>query len=563
MRTNTARVLCLCLLMMMGMWGGAMGQNGTLVGSPSFATTHTGFGQELVVNGTTQLVNIPGPNGFDVPAGGDYTFECWIKTTSSTGVQVILGRNPGIYMACTGGKLSFAPFNNSVSYNSTASINDGNWHHVAMTMVGGSTARLFFDGSLVLSESGTLSPPSWGVGCIGAYSMGGNNFAGSIDEVRLSSTARYTSAFTAPTVPFTSDANTVGLYHLDGDAISSGSAPAAFVAAANNAAWVVSPYNWNRTGAGGDITVDAGAYRRILFTSSAHVLLNFTTTQNGSYPPYIEVRFDGGTWTRYAVTTNTLVTPPGATVRERLMEIVLVAPNIGADQWNGNPPASALWFTSAWFDLGAAVTAPARRSLNVLVYGNSITIGHNALNYSATYNNDDDASLGYGLLLGDRLNAEVGVVGFSGLGITTNLAGNNVPPLTSSWNYQYAGVSRVLSPAPDMCCIDLSQNDGGSTSAALIAGMVAVAQGVTAAAPNCKFVFPDAVEGGVLGSIQTAAQQVGATFVGSTRGVLNYTTDSYDANHPTAAATLARLLPLIAAGATTALTANGTKRRLQ
>ena len=41
---------------------------------------------------------------------------------------------------------------------------------------------------------------------------------GTIDEVRLSSVARYgAAAFTPPTGPCTKDASTVGLWHLDGD----------------------------------------------------------------------------------------------------------------------------------------------------------------------------------------------------------------------------------------------------------------------------------------------------------------------------------------------------------
>ena len=37
-----------------------------------------------------------------------------------------------------------------------------------------------------------------------------------VDELRLSTTARYTANFTAPTAPFQNDANTVLLLHMDG-----------------------------------------------------------------------------------------------------------------------------------------------------------------------------------------------------------------------------------------------------------------------------------------------------------------------------------------------------------
>jgi hypothetical protein len=39
---------------------------------------------------------------------------------------------------------------------------------------------------------------------------------GSLDELRLSDSARYTGNFTPDAAPFTTDANTLGLYHFDG-----------------------------------------------------------------------------------------------------------------------------------------------------------------------------------------------------------------------------------------------------------------------------------------------------------------------------------------------------------
>ncbi len=41
------------------------------------------------------------------------------------------------------------------------------------------------------------------------------SYSGWIDEIRLSNTLRYTAPFTPPGAPFTPDANTVALHHLD------------------------------------------------------------------------------------------------------------------------------------------------------------------------------------------------------------------------------------------------------------------------------------------------------------------------------------------------------------
>jgi len=41
------------------------------------------------------------------------------------------------------------------------------------------------------------------------------SYSGWIDELRVSNSIRYSTTFTPPTLPFTTDANTVGLYHFD------------------------------------------------------------------------------------------------------------------------------------------------------------------------------------------------------------------------------------------------------------------------------------------------------------------------------------------------------------
>jgi hypothetical protein len=56
-----------------------------------------------------------------------------------------------------------------------------------------------------------------GIRWIGGYNDT-NNYAGWIDEARISNIARYTGTgnFTAPTAPFQNDSNTLLLIHADG-----------------------------------------------------------------------------------------------------------------------------------------------------------------------------------------------------------------------------------------------------------------------------------------------------------------------------------------------------------
>ena len=120
----------------------------------------------------------------------------------------------------------------------TRNVLDGAWHHVAVVRERNSgTMRIFVDGQAdgsVVGASGDISYPDNGVPgnyCSGSCAFsdpylvigaekhdagaGYPSFRGFLDELRLSTVARYTANFTVPAVPFTPDAGTAALYHLD------------------------------------------------------------------------------------------------------------------------------------------------------------------------------------------------------------------------------------------------------------------------------------------------------------------------------------------------------------
>ena len=112
-------------------------------------------------------------------------------------------------------------------------VRDGQWHHIAVTRRLDGSVRIWVDGKLAAEgalRAGDLSKPDPQGGNV-EVQVGGTEindgviwefgppdlYSGSVDEVRLSSTRRYTSTtFTVPTTHFTTDALTDRLWHFDG-----------------------------------------------------------------------------------------------------------------------------------------------------------------------------------------------------------------------------------------------------------------------------------------------------------------------------------------------------------
>ena len=194
----------------------------------------------------------------DAPArpadvGLDFTLEFWMK--ASPGENGATGCAPGNDNWITGntifdrdvygpgdlgdygislfaGGLAFgvADASSGAGLCGATPVDDGAWHHVAVTRSAASgQMRLFVDGVLDGSASGPTGDISYAdlrsgapndpFLVIGAEKHDAGSaypsFSGWVDEVRLSSVVRYTSAFAPPAGPFTGDASTVALYHLD------------------------------------------------------------------------------------------------------------------------------------------------------------------------------------------------------------------------------------------------------------------------------------------------------------------------------------------------------------
>jgi hypothetical protein len=194
-----------------------------------------------------------------VPAdigAADFTLEWWMKANSgdNTSGNCIAGVDQWIYFNIMfdrdiNGQGDFGDFGVSLAGNgrlaygvsvgsngaglcSTSNVANGQWRHVAVTRrLSDGQMTIFVDGQLETQIDGPDGDASYRNGrttswpnsdpylVIAAekHDVGTDypSFEGWIDEVRLSKTIRYSANFTRPSAPFSSDSNTVALYHFN------------------------------------------------------------------------------------------------------------------------------------------------------------------------------------------------------------------------------------------------------------------------------------------------------------------------------------------------------------
>ena len=174
---------------------------------------------------------LSGDWGGSNPTGtGDFTWEGWIYNTDAHDNQMIFEtRNDSGGGGWAIRILSSDPYSGGnyglMHLGSTTSemingVTLNTWHHVAVCRTSGTT-KVYFNGTSVISvsDSGDYTANNWRVGGYwGPYNGTAIwTFEGYLDEFRYSNIARYSgSTITVPTSPFTSDANTLLLLHMDG-----------------------------------------------------------------------------------------------------------------------------------------------------------------------------------------------------------------------------------------------------------------------------------------------------------------------------------------------------------
>lgn len=215
------------------------GQTVTIGGNATYSTTDKKIGSgSLYLDGTTGTgISIPNTN----ITTGDYTVECWFKQASRSGTAsgnsdriFALGDDanpPGIsagynytnYMGIYANS-NLGP--DDYEYTSWSSEDATAWKHIAIvrdTSLGTYPIRAFDNGTHKgISTSSFVRTINGRVmigfrNTVGGSSADNYYFEGYIDEFRLSNNVRYgASGFTPQTEPFTPDANTKALFHMEG-----------------------------------------------------------------------------------------------------------------------------------------------------------------------------------------------------------------------------------------------------------------------------------------------------------------------------------------------------------
>ena len=164
-------------------------------------------------------VSVSDDDAFNV--GSALTIECWIfnNGTQNSFAELLKKDSQFILRFGTNGtKIESHLWTSDTSNKELISSNvipTGQWNHLALTY-GGTNSELWVngvkDGTTALT--GTISNASNSV-TIGSNGSNGELFKGTMDELRISSSVRYTGTFTPTREPFTPDSDTVALYHFD------------------------------------------------------------------------------------------------------------------------------------------------------------------------------------------------------------------------------------------------------------------------------------------------------------------------------------------------------------
>lgn len=451
--------------------------------SPTYDTTNEKFGIAALNGGYG--VSPTGPAGM----GPFFTWECWAKRSAIPGtIQVVVGSSVAGYIGInTSGQAQFNGSTGNITFASTTSICDGNWHH--LRMCGNNSGFVGYVDGISVGSSTTVQAyavtAAYGIGAFDNGSFPCTSM--DIDEVAFFNYPVVKSNFTVPVAAYTgNEAGLIALYHLDSTLNDSSQGLVSVLP--NNSVIQYSPYNWNVTSSAAQ-TINSGAYFRTLLNGTGCVL-NFNVTNNSTPTSEIYYRIDGyetqAPWTNVPVAATVTITYPTNTSAfpYHLVEVLVKSTSETINRWN--TPSNTAVILSSITLTGAtnAPVAPVALTKNIIHYGTSISEGVRTVNQTATNDTDrNDALMSWAYNLGRNLGAEIGLIGFGASGLTVTGSGN-VPALTTSYNLMYQGQARTFSPVPSLIILEEGTNDGAATAGAVTTALTTVLNGLLTACPG-------------------------------------------------------------------------------
>ena len=265
-----------------GTWNGPSSPNLTPNWVPSGALADAPEQNALNFDGTDYIdfVRQTFPSGL--------TYEAWIRTTSTANLAVydgnpaltVIGDNDGGIEGAFGvhdGKIRYTHWQGNLTdfdqIDGTVDVNDGEWHHIAVTHKSGSNeVSIYLDGVLDVTATSTIYATGISANRVGSSYLDGsgndNFFNGDIDEVRIWNVA----------LPEEEIRNF--LYEDD-------------LSASSNFGNLILHYNFNQGAAGGNNTGEAAAFDQTsnaldgdisTFTLNG-ATSNFVTSENTSFTP--------------------------------------------------------------------------------------------------------------------------------------------------------------------------------------------------------------------------------------------------------------------------------------
>jgi hypothetical protein len=143
-----------------------------------------------------------------------YTIEYWIRATSftqapTTGAPIVVGNmtptsttNYWSFGPISNGTVRFYYFNGStVSFTTVGAISTATWTHLAFVNQSGALT-IYIDGVAAATSTISGTPQSSASTAFAVGQFNNTGFNGYLDDLRITTSARYTANFTPPAAPF-------------------------------------------------------------------------------------------------------------------------------------------------------------------------------------------------------------------------------------------------------------------------------------------------------------------------------------------------------------------------